>query len=157
AQPAGQPDLVAAKTASPETIAVGGEVTFTLGVANHGSAEATGVVLRDPLPTGLAVVSLSAGCSGGPTLVCTVRGLAPGASRSFTIVVRAEPAAGGATLTNTVTAAADQTDPTPGNDSAQATVRVANVVDLSITVQRPATAAVGRTSIWRLHVVNHGP
>ena len=152
-----RPDLVATKSASPTTIKVGENVTFTLRVTNQGSGSATGVTLTDSLPTGLAVVSLPPGCTGTATITCTVGSLSAGASRSFQVVVRAEAAAGGQSLVNRVTATGDQSDPTPANDAAEATVKVENIVDLAIAVHAPKSGAVGETSIWTLDIVNHGP
>ena len=152
-----QPDLVANKAASPTTIKVGDNVTFTIGVSNQGQGNATGVALTDALPAGLAVVSLPPDCIGTATITCTVGPLSAGASRSFQIVARAEAAAAGQSLVNHVIAAGDQPDPTPGNDTAQATVEVENVVDLAITVHAPKSGAVGETTIWTLDILNHGP
>ena len=158
--PAPQPDLVARKTASKTTVAVGQGVTFELGVSNVGAGEATGVTVHDPLPPGLeAVTPLPAGCTATATSVtCTVGTLAAGASRSFPIVVRPTAAVAGKPITNIATAAGDQPDPTPANDAAQATITVQPLDDLSVDASvSPDPLIPGREATYTATIDNHGP
>ena len=45
-------DLAIAKTADPETVAAGSQITYTITVSNHGPDTALGVILDDPAPAG---------------------------------------------------------------------------------------------------------
>ncbi|WP_415836645.1 DUF11 domain-containing protein [Nocardioides marinus] len=73
----------------------GDQVTYTLVVTNQGTAPATGVVVRDDLPSGVTYVSSSPGCAiAGSVLTCTVGDLDPGESVSLQIVATVNPTAG---------------------------------------------------------------
>jgi uncharacterized repeat protein (TIGR01451 family) len=155
----GRPDLVAGKAASATKVAVGRDVTFTLGAANHGTADATGVTVSDPLPPALTVTSLASGCTASATKVtCAAGMLPPGASRSFAIVVRPTAALAGKTVTNIATVEGDQTDPTPNDDTAEATIAVEPVDDLSVTESvSPDPLAAGKSATYTATIENHGP
>jgi len=88
-------DVTVAKAVSAASPRGGDQVTYTLTARNLGAAAATGVVVRDVLPAGLTVESLSSGCAiVGRTVTCTVGTLAPGASRAYAVVVTVDPVAG---------------------------------------------------------------
>ena len=155
-----QPDLVASKTATASTVAVGHEVTFELGVSNTGSGEATGVTVHDPLPPGLeADKPLPAGCTAtSATVTCTVGTLTAGATRSFAVVLRATTPAAGKTITNIATVIGDQPDPTPANDAAQATITVQPLDDLSVQASvSPDPLVAAREATYTAIIKNHGP
>lgn len=159
--PSSSADLAVTKSASPTSVAVGGNVSYTLTVRNNGSSDSTGSVVADTLPAGLTFVSAGAGCAGsvGASAVsCTVGPLAAGASRTFTVV--AKPAAGtaGTSLTNTVRVSGNEPDPTPGNNTSTSTVDV-KPVDLKITntIQgAPASLSPNTTYVWQVGVSNLG-
>jgi uncharacterized repeat protein (TIGR01451 family) len=118
-------DLSAAMTANPGATTVGGLVAYTVKVSNAGPGAATGVVLTDALPAGLAFVSAAAsqgGCSGTATVACSLGALASGAGATVTITVRAT-APGALTSSSSVSAATS--DPNAANNSAAVTVTVA--------------------------------
>lgn len=96
--------------------------SFTVTVADHGPAAATGVTVTDLLPSGLVLVRAtpSAGGYDRTTGVWTVGSLAAGAQATLTLTARAirvGPVTNTATLT-----AVDQTDTDPVNN--RATVQV---------------------------------
>ncbi|MFB9311868.1 DUF11 domain-containing protein [Nocardioides plantarum] len=154
-------DLSLTKTPSATSVAVGGDVTYTLTVTNHGPSRSTGSTVVDTLPAGMTFVSADSGCVSSPsasTVTCAVGPLAQGASTSVLVTTRPDVGTAGRTLTNTATVLADQTDPTPGNDSATAAVQV-RPVDLAVTSSiqgDPAVLTAGQTATWQLDVRNLG-
>ena len=53
------PDLAVAKSDSPDPVAVGDQLTYTLTVNNTGAGDATGVTLTDTLPSAVSFVSVT--------------------------------------------------------------------------------------------------
>ncbi|MGC4041404.1 MAG: carbohydrate binding domain-containing protein [Flavobacterium sp.] len=126
-------DLGVAKTVSNPSPAIGSNVTFTITAINNGSANATGVAVTENIPSGYTVVSVTP--SSGTTWAAptwTVGNLANGASATLTVVATVNATG---SYANTVTITGDQTDPTPGNNTATATLAICragtNQVNLS--------------------------
>jgi uncharacterized repeat protein (TIGR01451 family) len=123
--PGGGVDLAITKTASPSKLPAGKRVTFTERVVNRGPAAATNVVVIDPLPGSMTVVSASStagSCVKGPPVRCTVGRLAAG--QSFVVTIVALTTQDG-TFVNRARVTQDQTDTSPGDNVAQSTVTVA--------------------------------
>jgi uncharacterized repeat protein (TIGR01451 family) len=106
---ADSPDPVcAASWPGPGGVCQGG-LTYTFVVGNSGTQQATGVVVRDPLPAGLIYVPSKttapafAGCAvdANNVVTCTGGTLGPQSTTTISINVVAPPAMG--TITNTVT------------------------------------------------------
>lgn len=149
-------------------------ITYTLTVTNRDDAAypargaATGIVVTDPIPgyiSGSTAVAVTpaAGftCSTGATVSCTQNGgdsLAVGASRSFTVMVT-RPISDG-TQTNTATVTSTQIgDPDSSNNSAQATVTVDPVADVTMVVKTvsPGTVQAGVNATYVMTFRNNGP
>src|SRR5262249_39091594 len=125
---------------------------------NGGPSDATGVVVSDTLPTGVAFVSATTGCvNSAGTVTCTVGALANGANASVSIVVTAPSTTG--SITNTASVSGSPADPSAANNTASAstTVQAAPSADLSISKSAPATvsAVFSYTSLLWSH--NGGP
>jgi choice-of-anchor A domain-containing protein/uncharacterized repeat protein (TIGR01451 family) len=91
----GTSDVTVTKSASTATPHGGDTVTYALTAKNVGTAAATGVVIRDQLPSGVTFVSASSPCTqSGGVVTCSVGSLAAGASTSVTVTVTANPIAG---------------------------------------------------------------
>ncbi|MDO9410591.1 hypothetical protein, partial [Patulibacter sp.] len=154
-------DLAVTKTADVGSIAVGGNVSYTIRVTNNGSSDSTGSVVTDTLPAGLTYVSSEAGCAGSAassTVSCTVGPLAAGASKTFTVVAKPTAGTAGTSLANTVRVTGNDPDPTPGNNTSSSTVAV-KPVDLKVTnaIQgNPATLSPNTTYTWVVGVSNQG-
>jgi uncharacterized repeat protein (TIGR01451 family) len=76
------PLLAATKSASPVSVLGGEVVTFTISLQNLGNDVATGVVVSDPLPEGLKVLSADSGGTVDPkanTVIWNVGSVPPGA------------------------------------------------------------------------------
>jgi uncharacterized repeat protein (TIGR01451 family) len=128
----GNPSLALAKSASPSSgLEPGDTVTYTLTVANDGSAAASGVVVTDPIPAGTGFAGNIASSLGSGSfdavanrVTFNVGTLASGANAtlSFDVTIGSLPA-GPATINNSATAsagnAASQTASAPASASAQ--------------------------------------
>ncbi len=107
---------VAVVKSGPSLVTEGDTYSYTLNITNNGPANATSVVVTDPLPANSTFVSASAGCTeAAGSVTCTIGSLAAGASASRTITVVAGSV--GSSLTNTATVSAFQFDPDLANNS----------------------------------------
>ena len=110
-------DLSVTVQAAPDPVEVGGLLTYTLQVTNHGPEAAEAVVLTDTLPAGAVFVSASQGCvSGAQGVVCSLGTLASGDSATLVLVVQAPQSPG--IISNQVSVTSDMDDPQPGNNQA---------------------------------------
>jgi uncharacterized repeat protein (TIGR01451 family) len=88
-----QADVTMTKTATPEPVDLGTNLTYTLNIVNNGPAIATGVSVSDPLPTQVTFASVSTSqgtCSQtSGTVTCTIGTLGSGSTAIITINVTA--------------------------------------------------------------------
>ncbi|MFJ7064356.1 hypothetical protein [Streptomyces sp. NPDC101115] len=118
-------DLVASIAASPEPVANGATLTYTIRVHNHGPTTAENVVLTDHLPGTVRYASAettSGHCDTPPTgstdtVTCHFGSLGRGGSAAVSLVVKVRTTAG-AGLTNSVSATSDTPDPRLTNNTA---------------------------------------
>ena len=158
-------DLRLEKTVSNATPDYRSNVTYTLTLTNDGPDPASGIVVSDPLPAGLSLVSDNGGGAyNGGTGLWTVGSLASGASASLALTVQLVSTG---TITNTAQVSAcddDDTDSTPGNsiasedDQDDAVVTVAPAADLRLqkTVNN-SMANLGQNVAFTVTLVNDGP
>src|SRR5262249_9471313 len=121
----GPTDLSIKKTDSPDPIVEGNNLTYTIKVTNPnpmGGADATNVVVTDPLPSGVDFVSATGGnChKSGNTVTCDL-GTVPAATITTTTIVVKTKHDG--TLTNTASVASPE-DAVLSNNSDTATTTV---------------------------------
>ena len=86
--PPGSPELVQSKSVDQTTAVPGDTVTYTMGVANDGTAAAAGVTATDTLPPGVAFVAADthgAGTYDAATGVWNIGTIASGTSATLTI------------------------------------------------------------------------
>lgn len=117
-------DLSITKEANAVRVSVGAQFTYTLTVSNAGPDDAAGVVVTDPLPSGLALVSVTStqgDCGGTDTITCNLGTLANGASAEVTITVEAESTGD---LVNQASVTSSSADLDDSNNSGTATVSV---------------------------------
>jgi len=159
-------DLAISKTASPDPVKAGDQLTYNISVANNGSSTATNVTVVDSLPAGVTYLANTDSCVEAPagTLTCSLGALPSGQSRNFQIVVEVGAgivAANGGPLsiTNTATVSADQGDPDPTNNSASASTIVQDLADLQLSKQcKPdGPLATGGVATCTIFVDNLGP
>ena len=163
-----QADLAIAKTATPDPVAPGANLTDTLSVTNMGPSDASALTLSDALPAGTRFVSLSvpsgwtcatppAGSAG--TISCSTAVMPPGAATFTLTVMVASGENPGAVISNTAMISSSTTDPNPANDSSTAAVTVGSgQADLSVTKSAsPASVMPGDTLTYSIGAANAGP
>jgi uncharacterized repeat protein (TIGR01451 family) len=154
-------DLSVTKT-GPAFAQSGGTVTYTITVNNGGPADATGVVVSDPLPAGETLVTASPSqgtCSGSVT--CNLGGIPNGSSATITVVVDLA-AVCGSKVTNTATVSSDLADSDTSNNTSSTTAVVYCVAAGGNFVIGDRNAAVG-TGVtfwgarwWKLNSLSGG-
>ena len=151
-------DLSITKSASPGTVNVGDQVTFTLDVANAGPSTARNVSVLDSLPSGLELVSTNPSQgSCDTTISCALGTIAKNGTARVTVVARATSAASGSTVHNVASVSGDQPDPNHSNDSDDADVAVAGAdLEIEKTISNNHPSA-GQPVRYTLVVTNHGP
>lgn len=132
--PATSADLSITKVDTPDPVAPGGSLTYTITVANAGPDTATPLAWTDTLPAEVTFSSLVApapwncttpavGANG--TITCTRAQLTASSSNVFTLVVDVLPSvSGGSTITNSATVQSTTLDPNTGNETATTTTAV---------------------------------
>ena len=152
-------DLAVTGQASPNPVAVRGQLSYMLQVVNHGPLIAYTVTLTDTLPPTTTFVSATGtgwSCSVSKgVLTCTRSDLAAGAAPPITLVV--SPTAPGA-ITNTAAVSSDLGDPDTGNNSTQITVNAAVQTDLALTLTAtPDPVNEGNALMYTINATNVGP
>ncbi len=152
-------DLSVAISDSPDPVAAGGNLTYTLTVDNAGPDTAENVVLTTTLPGEVSFPSTS-GCNQDPngTPSCNLGNLAPGSTQvTLTVTVNGD-ASGPLTLQASV--AATTSDPDNGNnsDSEQTTVTSTPTADLDVVKTAfPSGHEPGIELTYWITITNHGP
>lgn len=157
-------DLSITKTHSPSQAFRGENLTYTLKATNAGPDPATNVVVSDPLPSGVDLVTpLPTGCTsattqGATTVTCTATSLAKDASQPFAITVK--PNRSGS-LSNTASVGSATADPTgtPAQNSATDETTVGQrdtALSVSIT-HSPDHPGLGEDITYVVAVANGGP
>ncbi|MFD0279673.1 hypothetical protein ACFVHB_38075 [Kitasatospora sp. NPDC127111] len=126
-----QADLAVAIGATPEPVAGGANLTYTVTVRNNGPTSAEEVALTDALPANGRFVSATAGtgsCVTPPvgstdSVKCTIGTLASGATATVTVVVKALNTGPGG-ITNTARATSTTPDPATDNNTVTITTPV---------------------------------
>ena len=116
-------DLSIAKTDSPDPVAVGSPLVYTLSVQNDGPDNASDVVVTDVLPPGVQFISAATGCANSSgTISCALGTLPSGATLSKTINVI--PFVANSSLSNTATVSSSTPDPNSANNSSTTVTKV---------------------------------
>lgn len=167
--PAGpaQADLAVSKTDSPDPLfSAAGDLTYTITVDNNGPDGATGVTLADTLPAGVTFVSASttagqcdAAPDAGGVIGCGLGDLAASGNATVTIVVTPPTVTEPTTLSNSVSVAGNENDPTPANNTATATTTLnPPSADMMVGIgSTPAEPAVDEEITYTITVDNDGP
>jgi uncharacterized repeat protein (TIGR01451 family) len=108
-------------------------LTYTIAVTNNGPADATTVVVTDPLPAALIYVSDDCGGGNVPPWTWNIGTLADGATATCNILVSINPAPP-ASISNTATVTSATTDGVAGNNSASETTNFGNLPPTVVAV-----------------------
>ena len=154
-------DLSVTKTSSPVNLPVGSNVTFTVTVSNAANLSiATGVTVRDQLPSGYSFVSSNVGAAyNSVTGDWTVGTLNSGSSATLTIVATVLGSGSYVNTAQVTTAGQADLDSTPndgaGDDFATNTPTPAPRINLSMTkTATPTNPSVGSNVTFTLTVSN---
>lgn len=157
----GYSDLAITKSASPEPVTAGQNLTYTINATNNGPGTATGVTVTDTLPSGVIFGSASAtqgSCTETVgTVTCNLGTLANGATAMAIIVVT--PTAGGI-ISNTAGISGNEIDPDILNNTTPPVYTTVNAsADLSITnIDSPdPVILVGDLLTYDITITNNGP
>ncbi len=158
--PVTSPDLSMTKSAG--VLVVGTTGTFTLSVANAGTAPTTGVItVTDDLPAGLTLLSGTGSgftCSSSGQLVTCIRqaALGPGESASIVLTVHVgEAALPGITNSATVQTSGD-TNPANDTGSVGVTPQHAHAPDISVVKSVVTPLHAGEQGTFRIRLTNVG-
>ncbi len=154
-------DLAVTKSVDLPIADEGQTVEFTITVTNNGEDDATGVQIRDRVPSGMAFVSATTppGTTYNPVSgIWNIGSLPDGAMRTLLLRGQVLSGTGGQVLTNVATVAATSLpDPDLSNDTATADVSVRGA-DLSIDkTVTPGPYAFGTPVTFTIVVTNNGP
>jgi uncharacterized repeat protein (TIGR01451 family) len=158
----GVTDIAVTLVATPSPVGAGGTLTYVATVTNVGSLDANNVVLSDQLP-GNVMVESARSSQGSPPMpigrtVSAKLGTVPvHGTATLTIVVSVQSAPG-TTLSDSASATLQETDPTPGDNSATVTTPVVGVADLSVAITAsPSTIHHGDSLTYTIAAQNLGP
>jgi uncharacterized repeat protein (TIGR01451 family) len=160
-------NLVVTKTASPNPVQAGNNITYTIIVKNNGPAAATAVTFTDAIPTNTTFVSLAQTGTAwvcpapGASVSCTIASFPSGGATTFTLIVTVVAGtASGTVITNTASTSTGTPDPNPSSNSSTVNVTVASAgqYDLSVTSSAsPNPVTPGNNITFLLNFANNGP
>ena len=168
-EPIPNTNLVLTASDSPDPVASGANVTYTLTLSNEGTADAQNVTLTDNTPTNTTFVSMNqtagpsftlntpaVGATGPAT--ATAATLAAGATVTFTFVVRVNSnISGGGSISNSPRVVSNPPDIHSLDNGPNETTNIITRADMLVAKLGPATAQAGGNVSYALAVTNGGP
>lgn len=162
---------VVSKTATPDPVVAGQNLTYVILVENVGPAAATNVVVADTLGSLVATggfqsaVASQGSCtpnavtnSTSVNLSCNLGTLNSGAQATVTVVVRPSITATGPRTNTATVRSTDVGDPNQGNNSGSVTSQVTAIVDVTAAkTATPSTVAAGAPITFVATIGNTGP
>jgi uncharacterized repeat protein (TIGR01451 family) len=149
-------DLALDKQVNNLTPLVNGQVRFSVVITNNGPSSATGVIVKDQLPSGYAFVGASAGSYDSNTGGWAVGNLVAGAKATLVITATVKPSGD---YTNVAQLhASTPSDSAPGNNQDSVTVAPIPLADLSLEKQvNNITPLVNEPVRFSVVITNNGP
>ena len=141
----------------------GGTAVFDILVTNNGPNQATSVTVEDVLPAGLTFDSIQNESGSftatlvGSTLTVEIGTLPSGETASFQIVATIGDNETGELINTASVTTADQVDPDPDNNSAEATL---GLITSDLRIEKAAASdpvTAGGQQVYTLTVTNDGP
>ncbi|MET9268561.1 hypothetical protein [Kribbella sp. NPDC003557] len=155
---AAEADVAITKTAKPDPVPAGGELTYTLVARNNGPSAAQDVTVTDTLPDGIELVSAGPTQGSCTATTCVLGTINSGSTATITVVVRISAASTATNLTNVATVTTSTSDPNPDNNTSSVTTDVTRTADLALTKSvAPAQPAPGESVVFTLAIKNNGP
>jgi len=156
-----QIDLAIDKSATPEAVVAGQQLTYTLVVTNLGPSNATGVTVEDTLPAGVSFVSATPSqgtvTESAGVLTAAVGNLAVGAQATITVLVDVS-ASTRDTLLNSATVSGNETETDETNNTDRVSTQVSTLIDLALDkAASPDPVTPGQQLTYTLTVTNSGP
>jgi uncharacterized repeat protein (TIGR01451 family) len=152
-------DLTLTKSAAPDPVTAGEQLTYTVVVANDGPSDASGVTVTDILPAQLdyATSSATTGSFNTGTGVWEVGALAAGTNATLTLVADVDPSAADSVVNVAVVAGAEN-DPDPANDTASVSTQVERSADVAVTkTASSGSVTAGGGLTYTVRARNDGP
>jgi uncharacterized repeat protein (TIGR01451 family) len=141
--------------APPNPVNPGQNITYSIVVQNNGPSPATGVVVSDPTPTGLAFLSVTGStCTSFP---CSIGTLNPGQSVMLTSMYNVPPSYSGGAIVNTASVSEIETDPNMADNQSTTTTNVGAAADVAISKTGPPAVSLGQNITYTISVSNFGP
>jgi len=141
--------------APPNPVNPGQNITYSIVVQNNGPSPATGVVVSDPTPTGLAFLSVTGStCTSFP---CSIGTLNNGQSVTLTSMYNVAPSYSGGAIVNTASVSEIETDPNMADNQSTTTTNVGAAADVSISKTGPPAVTLGQNITYTISVSNFGP
>jgi len=151
------PSLGLTLTDSPDPVAAGANLTYTVGYSNNGNANASGVLIAAVLPANTTFVSATGGgVAAAGTVTWTLGALNAGTSGSVQMVVRvASPLANGTTIASGALSVACNEIATVNGPSITTTVTSAPILTVS-AADAPDPVSAGANLTYTLSFANNG-
>jgi uncharacterized repeat protein (TIGR01451 family) len=148
-----QPQIEVTQTDDPDPVDAGGVLRYVIGYENTGTAEATGVVITDTYDSRVSFEDAIPDPTAGDN-VWSIGSLDAGDSGSIVVWMDVDtPLPNGTVLTNTVTAASNETAP----EVFTTTTQVTSAPDLALTiVDQPDPVEAGAPLTYTLRYTNTG-
>ena len=151
------PSLSIAMTDSPDPVAAGATLTYTLSYANNGNANATGVVLTDSVPASTTFVSATGGGSlSGGVVTWNLGTLATGASGSVQVTVLVASPLTNGTVIGSGAYAIDCNETSPKSGPAIGTTVTSSPVLTVLASDSPDPVGAGQQLTYTLTYANSG-
>ncbi len=148
-------DLAVSNTGT-ATANAGENVSYTLTVTNNGPNSAPNVVLSNPTPVGLTLVSITGDCP-NHALPCQYGDLASGAMKQAVVTYKVAPSYSTASISDVASVSSGASDPVSANNAATAVTTVTRLTDLALMMTGPANTARGGNVSFVITLTNNGP